>query len=121
LKIADRLAKIPRFAKILIPLQTLLNLLLALWIYEEYANNRYLRSYVSSSLQAGASAAIVLGSTSLLVIAALVLYAKLRGYRRELGVILSTEMFRPEEGLVKRWTRELKNILSRLLEKRRRS
>jgi hypothetical protein len=122
LKIHDRLAKIPRFAKILIPLQTLLNLLLALWIYEEYANNRYFRSYVSSSLQAGASAAIVLGSTSLLVIAALVLYAKLRGYRRELGMIVSTETFRPvEEGLVLRSIRRLRNILSRLFLRLRRS
>jgi hypothetical protein len=122
LKIPDRLAKIPRFAKILIPLQTLLNLLLALWIYEEYANNRYFRSYLSSSLQAGASAAIVLGSTSLLVIAALALYAKLRSYRRELGMILSTETFRPvEEGLVLRSIRKLRNILSRLFRRLRQS
>jgi hypothetical protein len=122
LKIPDRLAKIPRFAKILIPLQTLLNVLLTLWIYEEYANNRYFRSYLSSSLQAGASAAIVLGSTSLLVIAALVLYAKLRGYRRELGMIVSTETFRPvEEGLVLRSIRRLRNILSRLFLRLRRS
>jgi hypothetical protein len=122
LKIPDGLAKIPRFAKILIPLQTLLNVLLALWIYEEYANNRYFRSYVSSSLQAGASAAIVLGSTGLLTIAALVLYAKLRGYRRELGMIPSTETFRPvEEGLVYRLIQKLRNILSRLFERLRRS
>jgi hypothetical protein len=122
LKIADRLAKIPRFAKILIPLQTLLNVLLALWIYEEYANNRYFRSYVSSSLQAGASAAIVLGSTGLLTIAALGLYAKLRGYRRELGMIVSTETFGPvEEGVVYRSIRKLRNILSRLFLRLRRS
>jgi len=122
LKIPDRLAKISRFAKILIALQTLLNLLLALWIYEEYVNNRYFRSYLGSSLQAGASAAIVLGSSGLLIIAALVLYAKLRGYRRELGVILSTETFgHVEEGLVYRSIRKLRNILSRLFEKRRRS
>jgi hypothetical protein len=122
LKIPDRLAKIPRFARILIPLQTLLNVLLALWIYEEYVNNRYFRSYLSSSLQAGASAAIVLGSTGLLVIAALGLYAKLRGYRRELGMIVSTETFRPvEEGLVLRSIRRLRNILSRLFLRLRRS
>jgi hypothetical protein len=122
LKIPERLAKIPRFARILIPLQTLLNVLLALWIYEEYVNNRYFRSYLSSSLQAGAAAAIVLGSTSLLVIAALVLYAKLRGYRRELGMIVSTETFRPvEEGLVLRSIRRLRNILSRLFLRLRRS
>ena len=122
MKIPDRLTKIPPFAKILIPLQTLLNLLLALWIYEEYANNRYFRSYVSGFLQAGASAAIVLGSTGLLIIAALVLYAKLRSYRRELGMILSTETFRPvEEGLVYRSTRKLRNILSRLFGRLRRS
>ncbi len=122
MKIPERLAKISRFAKILISLQTLLNLLLVLWIYEEYVHNRYFRSYLSSSLQAGASAAIVLGSTGLLSIAALVLYAKLRGYRRELGTILSTETFRPvEEGLVYRLIQKLRNILSRLSGRLRRS
>ena len=122
MKIPERLAKIPPFAKILIPLQTLLNLLLVLWTYEEYANNRYFRSYLSSSLQAGAAAAIVLGSTGLLTIAALVLYAKLRGYRRELGMILSTETFRPvDEGLAYRLIQKLRNILSRLSERLRRS
>jgi hypothetical protein len=122
LKNPDWLARIPRFAKILVPLQTLLNLLLALWIYEEYANNRYFRSYLSSSLQAGASAVIVLGSTGLLIIAALVLHAKLRSYRRELGMILSTKTFGPvEEGLVYRSRRKLRNILSRLSGRLRRS
>ena len=122
MKISDRLAKIPRFARILISLQTLLNLLLVLWIYEEYVNNRYFRSYVGTSLQAGASAAIVLGSTGLLSIVALVLYAKLRSYRRELGMIPSTETFRPvEEGLVYEAIRKLRNILSRLSERLRRS
>jgi hypothetical protein len=122
LKIPDGLAKIPRFARILIPLQTLLNLLLVLWIYEEYVNNKYLRSYLGTSLQTGAAAAIVLGSTGLLTIAALVLYAKLRSYRRELGMIRSTETFRPvEEGLVYRLIRKLRNILSRLSERLRRS
>ena len=71
MKIPDRLAKISRFAKILTPLQALLNLLLALWIYEEYVHNRYFRLYVSSSLQTGAATAIFLGSTGLLIIAAL--------------------------------------------------
>jgi len=122
MKISDRLAKIPRSARILISLQTLLNLLLVLWIYEEYVNNRYFRSYVGTSLQAGPSAAIVLGSTGLLSIAALVLYAKLRGYRRELGMIVSTETFRPvEEGLVYRLIQKLRNILSRLSGRLRRS
>jgi len=122
LKIPDRLAKISRFAKILIPLQALLNLLLALWIYEEYEHNRYFRLYVSSSLQTGAATAIFLGSTGLLIIAALGLYAKLRGYRRELGMILSTETFRPvEDGSVYRLTQKLRNILSRLSERLRRS
>jgi len=111
-----------RFAKIIIPLQTLLNLLLSLWIYEEFVNNRYLKEYVSTSLQAGALAAIILISTGLLIIAAMALYAKLLSYRRELGVILSTEKLRSkEEVLVNRTIRKLKNILSRLYEKRRRS
>ena len=122
MKIPDRLVKISRFAKILIPLQTLLNLLLALWIYEEYVNNRYFRSYLSNSLQAGVATAIFLGVTGLLMIAALGLYAKLRGYRRELGTILSTETFgHVEEGSVYRAVRKIRNILSRVFRRLRRS
>ena len=122
MKIPDRLVKISRFAKILIPLQTLLNLLLALWIYEEYVNNRYFRSYLSNSLQAGVATAIFLGVTGLLMIAALGLYAKLRGYRRELGIILSTETFgHVEEGSVYRAVRKIRNILSRVFRRLRRS
>jgi hypothetical protein len=128
LKIIDRLAEIlkstrfSRSTKIIIPLQTLLNLLLSLWIYEEYVNNRYLREYVNGLLQAGALAAIVLISTGFLIGVGMFLYAKLRSYRRELGLILSTGTFRPmEEGLVKRSTRELKRILSRLFRRLRRS
>jgi len=84
-------------------------------------NNRYLREYVNSLLQAGALTAIVLISTGFLIGVGVFLYAKLRGYRRELGVLLSTESFRSmEEGLVSRSIRRLKNLLSRLLEKRRR-
>jgi hypothetical protein len=128
LKVSDRLvqilkvANIPRFAKILIPLQTLLNLLLALWIYEEYMNNRYLREYVSNSLRAGAVGVVVLLSTGLLIVAAMGLYAKLRSYRRELRLILSKEPFKVmEEGFVKRSIRELKRTLLRLFGKLRRS
>ena len=122
MKIPDRLVKISRFAKILIPLQTLLNLILALWIYEEYVHNRYFRSYLSNSLRAGVATAIFLGVTGLLMIAALGLYAKLRGYRRELGMILSTETFgHVEEGLVYRAVRKIRNILSRVFRRLRRS
>jgi hypothetical protein len=116
------LKSVPRFAKIIIPLQTLLNLLLSLWIYEEFVSNRYLREYVNGLLQAGALAAIVLISTGFLIGVGMFLYAKLRSYRRELGLILSTGTFRPmEEGMVKRSIQELKRILSRLFRRLRRS
>src|SRR5438128_10265386 len=99
----------------IIPLQTLFNLLLSFWIYQEYLHNPYFRIYLNSYLQGSSLAAIILISNSALTIIAIVLYAKFRIYRRELGVILSAETFRPmEEGLVNRWIRELKNILSRL-------
>src|SRR5207249_7665047 len=39
------LESVPRFAKIVIPLLTILNLLLLVWIYEEYLHNRFLRIY----------------------------------------------------------------------------
>ena len=114
--------RIPRFAKMIIPLQTLFNLLLSFWIYQEYLHNAYFRIYVSSYFQGSSLASIILISNGALTIVAIVLYTKLRSYRRELGVILSTATFRPiEEGLVNRWIRELKDILSRLFGKPHRS
>ncbi len=116
------LKSVPRFAKILIPLQTLLNLLLSFWIYQEYINNRFLQIYVNDSLHAAGFAAIVLISIGFLAIAAVVLFTKLLGYRRELNWMLSTGTFRPmEEGLVNQSIRKLKRVLSRLFGKIRRS
>ncbi len=116
------LESVPRFAKILIPLQTLLNLLLSVWIYKEYLSNRFLRIYVNDSLQAGGLAVIEVISIGFFAIAAMVLFTKLLGYRRELNRILSTGTFRPmEEGFVNRWIRKLKRFLSRLFGRIRRS
>ena len=116
------LKSVPRFAKILIPLQTLLNLLLSFWIYQEYINNRFLQIYVNDSLQAGGLALIEVISIGFFAIAAMVLFTKLLGYRRELNWMLSTGTFRPmEEGLVNQSIRKLKRVLSRLFGKIRRS
>jgi len=116
------LESVPRFAKILIPLQTLLNLLLSFWIYQEYLNNRFLQIYINNSLQAGSFAVIFLISIGFFAIAAMVLFTKLLGYRGELDWMLSTGTFRPmEEGFVNRSIRKLKRILSRLFGKIRRS
>ena len=112
--------RIPWFAKIIILVETVMILFLSFWIYQEYVNNRYLRTYVDISLQAEALAAKILLSIGLLVIA-MVLFAKWRRYRNELNVILSRETFRPaKEGLIKRGIRELKDILSKLFGKLRR-
>ena len=92
------LESVPRFAKIVIPLLTILNLLLLFWIYEEYLHNRFLRIYVNDSLQTAGFAAIELVSIGSLAIASMVLFTKLLGYRRELDRILLTETFRPLEG-----------------------
>jgi len=97
-----------------------MTLFLSFWIYQEYVNNRYLRTYVDTSLQAEALAAKILVSIGLSIIA-MVLFAKWRRYRNELNVILSRETFRPaKEGLIKRGIRELKDILSKLFGKLRR-
>ena len=112
--------RIPWYAKIIIVVETVMILFLSFWIYQEYVNNRYLRTYVDTSLQAEALAAKILVSIGLLVIA-MVLLAKWRRYRNELNMILSGETFRPaKEGLIKRGIRELKDILSKLLAKLRR-
>ena len=116
------LESVPRFAKIVIPLLTILNLLLLVWIYEEYLHNRFLRIYVNDSLQTAGFATIELISIGFLAIASMVLFTKLLGYRRELDRILSTGTFRPvKEGFVNRLRRKLKRILSRLFGRIRRS
>src|SRR5438093_12451056 len=108
------LESVPRFAKIVIPLLTILNLLLLVWIYEEYLHNRFLQIYVNDSLQTGGFATIELVSIGFLAIAAMVLFTKLLGYSRQLDRILSNGTVRPaEEGFVNQPTRNLNRIITR--------
>src|SRR6266704_4386720 len=118
LTIVSWLERIPRFAKIIVLLQTLLNMLLSLWIYEEYLHNRFFQTYLSSSLQGGSLAVTVLVSTGALTVGAFVLFVKWFGYRRELGRILSVVKIRPQRALL---FDRLKNALSALSRKIRRS
>src|SRR6266571_5558218 len=118
LTIVSWLERIPRFAKIIVLLQTLLNMLLSLWIYEEYLHNRFFQTYLSSSLQGGSLAATVLVSTGALTVVSIVLFVKWFGYRRELGRILSVGKIRPQRALL---FDRLKNALSALSRKIRRS
>jgi hypothetical protein len=81
----------PRPVKILVLVQTLIILSLSFWIYEEYLNNQYLQRYVNGSFESSLSA-IILVSIGAFAIVALVLFAKLRGARRELGGIRSRKL-----------------------------
>src|SRR6266571_7872302 len=117
LTIVSWLERIPRFAKIIVLLQTLLNMLLSLWIYEEYLHNRFFQTYLSSSLQGGSLAVTVLVSTGALTVVSIVLFVKWFGYRRELGRILSVGKIRPQRELL---VNRLKNALSTLSRKIRR-
>jgi hypothetical protein len=115
------LVSIPRFARILIPAQTLFNLLLVLWIYEEYLHNRYFQVYVNDSLRGSFLGEIFLVSTGSLIIVAVFLYGKLQSYRREFERIVSTGTFRAEEdGVLDRSIRWVKILLSRLFRRLRR-
>jgi len=118
LTIVSWLERIPRFAKIIILLQTLLNMLLSLWIYEEYLHNRFFQIYLSSSLQGGSLAATVLVSTGALTVVSIVLFVKWFGYRRELCGIVAVVKISPQRALV---FDRLKNALSALSRKIRRS
>jgi hypothetical protein len=89
---------IPRFAKIIMLLQTLLILFLSFWLYEEYLNNSYFQAYVNGVLQGGAFTAVVLISIVVFTIVAIVLYMKLRSTRKELEEILSKEKAGSEGG-----------------------
>jgi hypothetical protein len=80
---------IPRFVKILVLVQSLANLFMGFWIYQEYLNNPYLQSYVNGFFR-GSLGAIILGLTGLSAIVVVGLYAKLRGARRKLYGMRST-------------------------------
>ena len=118
LTIVSWLERSSRFAKIIILLQTLLNMLLSLWIYEEYLHNRFFQTYLSSSLQGASLATAILVSTGALTIVSIVLFVKWFSYRRELDRILSIGKIRPQRKLS---VNRLKNALSTLSRKIRRS
>jgi hypothetical protein len=115
------LKSLPGYAKVLLLLQLIIIFFLSSWIYQEYLNNKYLRSYVNDNLQ-GASTLLLLIAVGSFIIVAVFLYTKLRGYGRELEGIVSTGKFaHDKEGVVDRSIRSLKNLLSRLSGKLRRS
>jgi hypothetical protein len=89
---------IPRFAKIIMLLQTLVIMFLSFWLYEEYLNNSHFQAYVNGVLQGGAFTAIVLISIVAFTIVAIVLFLKLRSTRKELEGILSKEKAGSEGG-----------------------
>ena len=96
--------RIPGFVKILVFLQTLIILFMAFWIYQEYLNNPFLQRYVSGYFQGGSLAAIILVSIGSFGTVAMALFAKLRGARKQLEGIRSTQRVgsdgsRPVHGL----------------------
>jgi len=82
---------IPRFVKILILVQSLANLFMGFWIYQEYLNNPFLQSYVNSYFRGIFLAAIILALTGLSTIVVAGLYARLRGARKKLFGVRSRE------------------------------
>jgi hypothetical protein len=116
------LKSLPGYARVLLLLQLVIILFLSFWIFQEYLNNRYLRSYVSDSLRGTALNLLFLVAIGSFIIIAVLLYARLRSYNRELKRIISTGKFgRDKEGFVDRSMHRLKNILSRLLGRLRRT
>jgi hypothetical protein len=116
------LKSLPGYAKVLLLLQLVIILFLSFWIYQEYQNNRYLRSYVGDNLQGTVLNLLFLVAIGSFIIIAVFLYARLRIYNRELERIVSTGKFgRDREGFVDRSMHRLKNILSRLLGRLRRT
>jgi hypothetical protein len=89
---------IPRFAKIIMLLQTLVVLFLSFWLYEEYLNNSYFQAYVNGILQGSVFTAVVLISIVAFTVVAIVLFLKLRSTRKELEGILSKEKAGSEGG-----------------------
>ncbi len=54
-------------------------------MYQEYLNNPYLQVYVNGYFQGAALTAIILLSIGIFTTVAFALYAKLRGYRKEIA------------------------------------
>ena len=69
--------------------QTIIILFLSFWIYQEYLKNPYLQSYVNGNIQGIALTAIILISIGVFTILVVLVYAKLRSYRKELDRIVS--------------------------------
>jgi hypothetical protein len=69
---------------------------MSFWIYEEYLNNQYLQIYVNGFLQGGFLTAVILISIGAFTFVAMALYAKLRGARKALEGMLSTEKVGPD-------------------------
>jgi hypothetical protein len=69
---------------------------MSFWIYEEYLNNQYLQIYVNGFLQGGFLTAVILISIGAFTFVAMALYAKLRGARKELEGMRSTEKVGPD-------------------------
>jgi hypothetical protein len=76
--------------KILVLVQSLANLFMGFWIYQEYLNNPYLQSYVNSFFRGGSLGAIIIALTGLSAIVVVGLYVKLRGARKRLYGMRST-------------------------------
>jgi hypothetical protein len=90
--------RIPRFVKILVLAQSLANLFMGFWIYQEYLNNPFLQSYVNGFLRGGSLAAIILALTGLSGIVVVGLYVRLRGARRKLFGMRSREVVGSDRG-----------------------
>jgi hypothetical protein len=77
--------------KILVFGQSLANLFMGFWIYQEYLNNPFLQSYVNGFFRGGYLIAIILGLVGLSGIVVVGLYVRLRGARRKLFGMRSRE------------------------------
>ena len=61
-------ARIPRLSKYLLVGQSLIIITLSIWLYQEYQNNQYLQTYLSSVFQGQGSIAALLGLGGILAI-----------------------------------------------------
>jgi len=77
--------------KILVLVQSLANLFMGFWIYQEYLNNPFLQSYVNGFFRGGSLIAIILGLVGLSAIVVAGLYVRLRGVRKTLYGMRSRE------------------------------
>ena len=80
---------LPGYAKAVMSAQSLVIMFMAFCMYEEYLNNIYLQDYVNGYFQGSGLLLVILASIAVFAGIGIGIYAKLRGTRGQLDLVVS--------------------------------